>query len=119
MITHLFTAVHPHSSSNLQGNFVSPQPETVTDISWFLGPSAVSSLLYGLQHQCSLDKWIQPCFSTLTKMKGRQVCVKMKLGARTNRTVFTEQIDMMGKHHSLGYCGSLAYISPSDQTTEM
>lgn len=46
VITRLFAAFHPHSSSNLQADSVSPQLETVTDISWFLGLSAVSSLLH-------------------------------------------------------------------------
>lgn len=68
----LFTAVHPHSCPNLQANFVSPQSETVTDTSWFLEQSTVSSL-EGSSISAALTN---PCFSTLTEMKGQEVCVR-------------------------------------------
>ena len=104
MMTPLFTAAHPHSCLNRRANFVSPQPETVTDT--YLVPGAIHCQRFGTPYQLIFQRLFfigimarfkvksaltNPCFPTLTEMKGQDVCVKMKLGGSS---VLTEQIDI-------------------------
>lgn len=104
-------ALFIHSCANLWSNYVSPQSDTVPDVSLFLDQFNVSSLLYRLQEWSRFTHSFRCYFSalrlsTLTEMKGQEVCVK-KPHVCSNSAVFTEQID---SEREAGHRSS-AYIS--------